>query len=233
MNITILDAIIIVLFIVGIIAGMKQGFIKSIVSLVGTILIFILSFYLKDYLAEILYDALPFFEFGGAVTFNILLYELISFIIILSVLILALKLILKVTGIIEKLLDATIILGFASKLLGGIVGFIESYVLIFIMLFILSQPFIATKYTMDSKIGSFILNKTPGLAQVISKTNNTVKEIYELTTVYSNDKIKFNYESLNILLKYDVVSVDTVKNLKEKEKLDFSGIDNLIKNYGG
>ena len=133
-----LDSIIIVLFIVGILGGLKSGVIKSTVTLVGTIIVFILAFYLKNPLATILYTYLPFFDIlNGAVVINILLYEFLAFLIAVAILSLALGILIKVSGFIEKVFNATIILGMISKLLGAIVGFVEAYVLIFILIYLL------------------------------------------------------------------------------------------------
>ena len=115
-----LDSIIIVLFIVGILGGLKSGVIKSTVTLVGTIIVFILAFYLKNPLATILYTYLPFFDIlNGAVVINILLYEFIAFLIAIAILSLALGILIKVSGFIEKVFNATIILGMISKLLSN------------------------------------------------------------------------------------------------------------------
>ena len=106
----ILDALIIVLIIISIIGGLSRGFIKETVLLIGMILIIVLSWYLKNPVASFLYKHLPFFNFPGILkgvaVVNILLYEVLAFLIIISILYLILRIILKVTGLIETLLKA-------------------------------------------------------------------------------------------------------------------------------
>ena len=132
----ILDAVIITILIVGVLGGMSRGLIKQAVLLIGLVVCLIFAFSLRTPIATFMYEYLPFFKFGGLFSgvsiINILLYELIAFLIIFSLLYLVLRILLKITGIIEKILDMTIILGFFSKIGGGIVGFIEAYICILV-----------------------------------------------------------------------------------------------------
>ena len=86
MNISIVDAIIVLAILLGAVVGFKEGGIKKTVHLVGLVLVFIISFILKDVLASWMYTKLPFFTFGKILNelpiINILLYEILSFIII-------------------------------------------------------------------------------------------------------------------------------------------------------
>ena len=86
----VVDIIIVVLLVFGALAGFKAGVIKKTADFVGTFLIVILSFYLKNYLSVFMYENLPFFHFGGFIkgidVINILLYEVIAFIIVFIVL---------------------------------------------------------------------------------------------------------------------------------------------------
>ena len=228
-----LDSIIIVLFIIGIFGGLKSGVIKSTVTLVGTIIVFILAFYLKNPLATILYTYLPFFDIlNGAVVINILLYEFLAFLIAVAILSLALGILIKVSGFIEKVFNATIILGMISKLLGAIVGFVEAYVLIFILIFILSQPFLFMNTIYSSKVATFILNHSLVLTNIVSETTGTIEEIYNLKDDYNEENIdEFNYAALDIMMEHKVVDSNTILKLKENNKLTFNGVDSLIEKY--
>lgn len=217
----ILDALIIILLILGIMGGMRRGLIKETVLLVGLIFIIIVAFYLRTPLATFMYKTLPFFEFSGkfqgVTILNILLYELIAFLIIFSILYLILRILLKVTGIIEKILKATIILGIFSRIGGAIVGFIESYIIIFIILVITSQPFLKITGIDDSKIANKILNNTPIMSDAVSDIVKVTDEIYNLATKYKGDR--FNEEAIDLFIKYDIITRENVDLLKEKGKL--------------
>ena len=84
----ILDALIIILLILGIMGGMRRGLIKETVLLVGLIFIIVVAFCFRTPIATFMYKTLPFFEFSGkfqgVAILNILLYELIAFLIIKS-----------------------------------------------------------------------------------------------------------------------------------------------------
>ena len=220
----ILDAVIITILIVGILGGMSRGLIKQAVLLIGLVVCLIFAFSLRTPIATFMYEYLPFFKFGGLFSgvsiINILLYELIAFLIIFSLLYLVLRILLKITGIIEKILDMTIILGFFSKIGGGIVGFIEAYILVFVFLFVCNQPFIRVTGLDSSKVGNFILDKTPVMSSAIEDTRKAINEVYTLTTKYKNDKNKLNQETIKLFIKYDIITEENVQKLREKGKLE-------------
>ena len=118
----VVDIIILILLVLGAVAGFKAGVIKKLTDFVGMFVIVILSFYLKNFLSVIMYENLPFFNFGGLIkgieVINILFYEVLAFIIVFLVLLFVLRVLLMVTGLIEKILRATIILSIPSKILG-------------------------------------------------------------------------------------------------------------------
>ena len=86
----IVDLIIIIVILFGAVIGFKRGFTKSLVSAVGLIAIVIIAFLLKNPVSTVLYEHLPFFQFGGVIkgvtVLNIALYELLAFIIVLAIL---------------------------------------------------------------------------------------------------------------------------------------------------
>lgn len=233
----VVDIVIILLILMFGLIGFKRGVFKELVTTVGTILVIILAFYFKNPLANFLSLNLPFFEFGGPflglTSLNIVLYQLISFLIICALLSVILNLLISVSGILEKILKMTIILSIPSKILGAIVGFIEGFVLVFIILFFINQPSFNLQIVNESKLTPVILNSTPGLSNVIKDFNSSFEDIYELSNKYMNtsDKNDFNKETVDVLLKYKIVTVDHVSKLVEKDKLKIVGIDSTLNQY--
>ena len=136
-----LDYIILIVLILSALLGFKKGFISSIVAFVGTLLVIVLSFYLKNPISSLMYEHLPFFNLGGKFAgmgiVNILIYEAISYIITLTVLGFILGIVVKISGIFNKLVHATVVLTLPSKILGALVGLIEGLIIIFIVVFII------------------------------------------------------------------------------------------------
>lgn len=230
----IIDAVIIVLFIIGFLIGFRRGMIKQSVTLVGFIFVLILSYLLKGYVANFCFSKFPFIDFkylGAVSVVNILFYELISFLITMSLLILLLKIIIRISGIIEKIFNATIILGIVSKIIGGVLGIIEMYVITFILLFFFSQPFMRITGINDSKLSNTMLNNTPILTNKIKGYIVVVEDLYNMKDNYLDKN--FEYNSIEKLLKYKVVDVKSLRILKDRNKLIFNGLDSLIENYGG
>lgn len=234
---TIVDAVIIGLIIALAMTGLKNGFFKQTVLTIGTILVFVISYKFKDVIANFLSFNLPFFKFKGVFlgldTVNIIMYQMISFLILVVLLSAVLAIILKITGVFEKILRFTIILGIPSKILGFIVGLIEAYVIVFIALFFLSQPAVEFDILKESKYAPVILESSPVLSKTVKSTNDTINEMYILVDDYIKDKNanKFNKNSIDIMLKNKLITVDYVEKLREKGKIDISGLDSVLNNY--
>ena len=237
MNITnIVDIIIVLTVALWGLYGFKRGFVKQGVMTLGTVLMFIIAFYLKNPVAEFLSLTLPFIKIPGLLgieALNILFYQIISFIIVVSILEIVLNLLIKLSGIIETLLKFTIILGLPSKILGFILGVVEAVVIVYVVLVFLSQPMFNLKVFNDSKLTPTILNNVPGLSNVASGIVETFTDVYELTDKYSrtNDSAGYTRDAIDIMLKHKVIDVEYVEKLVEQNKVTASGIDNVLNNY--
>lgn len=228
----VIDAVILLFLLMGAVLGFKKGVIKSVVSFVGTILVVVLSFTLKNPLSVFLYTYFPFFNVGITVL-NIFIYEAIAFVLVFAVLSTILGVVIKISGIIETLLKFTIILGIPSKILGAIFGFLEMYLFVFVILFALVQFNVQSSFISDSKLADWILGKTPVVSNVMEDTYKGVKEIVALNKNYqtSQDKEKLNQDGLEILLKYNVLSVDNANKLLEKNKLKIKDANAIVSKY--
>ena len=234
----IVDVLIILIIIAGGVVGFKKGFTREVVSFVGIFLVVILSFLLKNPVSAFLYEHLPFFSFGGILkgitSLNILLYEVIALLIVMSILIVILKVITMVTKVFETLLKFTIILGIPSKLLGMVVGFIEGFVWVFIALYVLNLPVFNIREVQESKYKDAILENAPVLSSLGDDTVKVIAEFTELKEEYNDENIdsnEFNLKTLNVFLKYNVVTVESVEKLEEKGKLKIDGLDELLNEY--
>ena len=217
----IIDVIIILMILCAGVVGLKRGVFNQLVMTVGLLLVYIISFKLKNPIANWMSLNLPFFKFGGLTYLNIFIYQAIAFVIVFSIVMIIFRIILKITGIFEKILKFTIILGIPSNILGFILGLIEGYIIMFITVFIISQPFVKLDIVNESKYREPILNSSPILSNIVSSTNDAIKDIYEVQKNYLNSKdtVKYNNEVVRILVQYDVVSNDYINKLKESGKL--------------
>lgn len=234
----IVDLIIIIVILFGAVIGFKRGFTKSLVSAVGLIAIVIIAFLLKNPVSTVLYEHLPFFQFGGVIkgvtVLNIALYELLAFVIVLAVLGIVLKILMIATSIFERILTLTIILGIPSKILGAIIGALEWFILVFIGLYVLNMPVVNVKEINNSTLAPKILNNTPILSGVIKDTNAVINEFASIKDKYTDKNVdtnEFNKETLDLFLKYNVVSVDSVDKLIKDNKLKIDGIDEVLVKY--
>lgn len=224
MNLTIVDAIILLIILLGGVIGFKEGVIKKLTSIIGLIIVVILSFELKNYLSVFFYENLPFFNFWGIFkgiqVLNIIFYEILAFIIIASLLTIIYRILLSITGLIEKVLKATIILSIPSKILGFIVGLVEYYIWVYIVLFILTLPVINLKSIYESKTATFIMENTPYLSKYTDKTLKIYNDLYKIIDNRSNkSNEKVNEEALNLLLKHEIITKQSAQKLINSNKV--------------
>lgn len=235
----IIDIILILLLLMGGVIGFKNGVIRQTVSFVGFFIVVILSYFLKDFVSAILYKFVPFFSFSGSLegvtTLNILIYEVIAFLLVYVVLMAIYHFIVRMTGIVETILKFTVILGIPSKLLGMVVGFIEAYIMVFIGLYCLSLPIFQIPFMNESGVRNTILNHTPGLSSAVSKSLSVVDEFADLKEKYKDttNKNELNKETLDLFLKYNVVRYDTAKELVDSGKLKIDGVESVFQKYEG
>ena len=235
MTITIIDAVIIGLILVGAIGGVAKGGFTTLLSFVGVIVISYLSWVLRTPIAEQLMRFAPFFKFGGdfegVTSLNILLYEVIAFFLVAGVLSLILGIVLKVTGWIEKILKSTIILGLPSRLIGAFAGALEAYVLIFVIICVLNNPFVNIKIG-NSSVARWMMEKTPIISNLVDGTISSSTDIYTLVNGRKNYTTEqLDFETLKILLEHEVVDPGSAYELVRKGKIKVPGAEELIKNY--
>lgn len=223
----IVDLIIIIFLLLGFIGGYEKGFIKQGVSTIGNIIVVVLAFLLKNNLSIILYKKLPFFTVGllkNYSSLNILIYELISFIILLIIFGIILALIVKLSGLLEKMVEGTVILKLPFKLAGGLLGMVECYIALFVILLILSAPLFSFDFSKEinkSKMRNFILNNTILMSSLSKPLVKTLDEINELSDVKKIGTEEFNCKSIKVFRKNNIIDEESLNYLIEHKKIDY------------
>ena len=230
---SIVDILVLVILVSFAIIGFKRGVLQSLVACIGFILVVYIAYLLKNYLGDIFVLNLPFFNFkigsNTSVVMNIVMYQTIAFLIMVIILGLVYKFILALSGIVEKLLKLTIILGIPSKILGLIVGLIEGYIIVYLILFFIAQPYVKMDILSDSKYAETILTKTPILS---SFANNTLEVIMEVNDTIKNDNNQnFDLELAELVIKNKVTSKEIMKELVDNKKIKIDGINDIINEY--
>lgn len=221
----IVSIIIIAFLIVGAIIGFCRGFTRQLVSLVGIFAVVILAFLFKNPISVFLYTHLPFIKgitiLNDVPVLNILVYEILAFLVVFGVLLFVLSLLSALTSMFEKLLNFSILLGIPSKILGMILGAIEAFIYVFVSLYVLKLPVFDQKYVSKSKLADNILKSTPVLTQICDKTLDVFNEVIELKDEYPvvEDKLEFNQKILDILIKDKVITKENAELLIKQGKL--------------
>ena len=226
------NILLIIFIVLGTFAGTKKGLIKTAVGFVGLVAIIILSYSLKNPLANFLIDTLPFFNFSGAIegltSLNILIYNVISFVVIFILLYCVLNIVLALTGFIDTLLKFTVIWIIPSKIGGAILGFLEAWVFLFLVVFVLAQFNVTNSFIKDSSVSNIILNNTPVIGKYLSGASNAAQEIYEGIEEYAKDESKttidLNLYILQIQINNGIISKEKAQELLDTGKINLGNV---------
>lgn len=231
----IVDYIIIGILVLSALKGFKQGLLPSIVNFVGVFLIFIIAFYIKQPISILLYENFPFLSFAGIfkgiIGINILFYEVIAYGITITILGIIFGIVKRISILMQKILNVTLFLNLPGKILGAIIGIFEGILYSIILIYIGSVINTTTSYVNNSKLSSIILEKTPIINSVTGNLNNSYSEIYDVIINNENNTNKANLETIDILMKYDILSYNSATKLYNDNKLKINGIENIIEKY--
>ncbi len=231
----IVDIAIIGILILAAIMGVRNGFTRQLVRTLGLILVLFLAFNFKDVLSELMYRNLPFFSYFGLIKgieiFNILIYEMLAFLIIIFGLFILLRLLLMAANVFEIIMNFTLVFGFFSKILGAFVGIIQYFFLIFIALYILTLPVFNNDWLENSKFSDKILTKTPYLSNWTGDSYAVLREFKLLKDEYQDDQNKFSLEALDVFLKYNVISIESARYLVESGKIELDQVETVLRKY--
>ena len=235
----IFDVGIILLLIMFLIVGFKNGVIREAFALIGIIAVFILSFVFKGLLGNLMCIILPFFKLSGVIegfsVINILIYQIIAFMLVFAILLTIYEIFLKISKFIQKLVNLTIILILPSKLLGAVVSLIKGVIVLYAVFIVLMISLKNSELFTGSTMVNQILYKTPILSQSSNNFINTVEEIYNLAEKVSNKEISTNaanLELLDMMLKHKIVNKSTVERLVKLHKLDdVNNIETVLQKY--
>lgn len=228
----VLDIILVAFVALGTYMGFRKGLIKSLVGFVGLVAIIIISYTLRAKLAAFLIDKMPFFNFSGPLegltSLNILIYNVIAFIIIFILLYCVLNLLITVTGLIDTILKFTVIWIIPSKIGGAIVGFLESWVFLYLAVFVLAQFSFSAGLVSNSKVSQVILNHTPIVGNYLGGAKKAAESIYNGIEEYTNDETKtkddLNLYILQISINYNLVSAEKATELMEIGKIQLDNV---------
>lgn len=163
-----LDLIIFIIFVFGFLIGLKRGFILQLIHFAGFIIAFIVAHMYYDKLAPNLTLWIPYPNFGADSSFQLLLdngyleqayYNAIAFVGIFF----AVKVVLQIVGSMLDFVANLPILKSLNIWAGGILGFLECYLILFIILYIaaLLPVGIVQSALGDSSLAKIIVEHTP------------------------------------------------------------------------
>ncbi|WP_391202369.1 CvpA family protein [Psychrobacillus sp. L4] len=169
-----LDILILILLIAGFFTGAKRGLVLQLIHMTGFIIALIVSYTYYKPLAEkfVLWIPFPAVTAGSKLTIAVesldldqTFYRIIAFALIFMVVKFALHLLASMFDFLKYLP----ILGFISNMIGAVLGFIEFYFILFVLLYVFALLPIDLIQNLISKssLTSWILNHTPILSEAV------------------------------------------------------------------
>lgn len=222
--------------VIGVFVGYKRGFNESCVSFLGLLIVLFGAYFLKNPISIFFYRNLPFFNFGGVLAgvtvLNILLYEFLAFLVMATLLYIVLRIIAVFTTLVDKVLSIILSLGIPSGVLGAIIGFMEFYVGLYALFFIISSFANIAGVPLSPSVADNIMD-TPVLNQTVGKTLTSFVDMAALINDYKNgnNSKEFNSKALEVLLKNKIISTDNAKELLISGKIDIPDFGKLISKY--
>jgi len=171
-----IDIIILILLLAGFITGARRGLIVQLIHMTGFIIALIVAYTYYKPLAEkfVLWIPFPAITTGSKLTIAVdsldldqTFYRIIAF----AIIFIAVKFALQLLASMFDFLKYLPILGFVSNIAGAILGFIEFYFIMFVLLYVLAllpidliQNLIA-----NSVLTGWMLEHTPILSELVKK----------------------------------------------------------------
>lgn len=171
-----IDILILILLIAGFITGAKRGLIVQLIHMTGFIIALVVAYTYYKPLAEkfVLWIPFPAVTAGSKLTIAVdtldldqTFYRIIAF----ALIFIAVKFVLQLVASMFDFLKYLPILGFISNMVGAVLGFIEFYFILFVLLFVLALLPIDMIQNLISKsiLTSWMLDHTPLLSETVKK----------------------------------------------------------------
>lgn len=168
------NLMIVLLLIFGLVMGLKRGFILQVFHLVGFIISFVIAVIYYKELAPHLSLWIPYPEFSEEGALALFLqalpletgfYNAISFAIIFF----GAKIILQIIASMLDFVAELPVLHSINRLLGAVLGFLEIYLILFILLYIFAlTPITGIQAAINnSSVAMFMIEKTPFLSEAL------------------------------------------------------------------
>ncbi|MES1035189.1 CvpA family protein [Bacillus pumilus] len=167
-----IDIIILFLLLMGTLVGLKRGFILQFIKLISFVVsILVASMFYKSLAPQLTWIPAPNFSGGQAQlaffsgNLETAYYNTIAFIILFILT----KILLAIIGGLLTTIASIPVIKQVNKLLGGVLGFLETYLFVFILLFVAALLPVDALQTMLSKsiLADAIVSNTPYLSGLV------------------------------------------------------------------
>ena len=167
-----IDIIILFLLLMGTLVGLKRGFILQFIKLISFVVsILVASMFYQSLAPQLTWIPAPDFSSGQAQlaffsgNLETAYYNTIAFIILFILT----KILLAIIGGLLTTIASIPVIKQVNKLLGGVLGFLETYLFVFILLFVAALLPVDALQTMMSKsiLADVIVSNTPYLSSLV------------------------------------------------------------------
>ncbi|KMY54974.1 hypothetical protein AC623_14390 [Bacillus sp. FJAT-27231] len=170
-----IDIVLLILLVAGIVIGLKRGFVLQFFHIAGSIIAIIAALALREQVAPLLknwipmppVDQNPAFSLVAA-GFESFYYGAIAFVLIFILV----KIVLSILGSFVNALANIPILREVNKVGGGVLGFVEVYLVLFVLVYLgMLLPSGISSMINDSFIADYMIHHTPYLSDALKNFN--------------------------------------------------------------
>lgn len=162
------NIIVLLILVFGLLKGWRRGFILQAVRIVGFILAIVVArFFYRDF-APALEDIIPYPE-GGSEILEVLplestYYHIIAFILLMFISRIAIQILARALNVVAHLP----VIHTLNRFLGAVLGLVERFVIVFVVLLILALIPATATYVFESSVAMTILRNTPFVGEFIT-----------------------------------------------------------------
>ena len=132
------------------------------------------------------------------------------------------NLILKMTNIIERIVKALPVIGLIDQILGAVIGFIESIVVLYLVIFVFKFGCNLFGFYIQPSLADNIM-EIPILNEKFGPSLDAFNDIVALKDEYStSEKEEFNNNAIKILLDKKIISQENLDLLIKKNKISYN-----------
>lgn len=211
--------ILIIITLLGFYIGWQRGFVKEVTDFVALFISMVLAGIFKGPLANLLYTVLPFFKLNKLYSVNIILYQVVLYLLLVLLFLGIYQLIIMKLKIKEKIVETSVETNIIFQFLGAALGGPLVVLFLYNVLLFAKLPMFNIGMINNSKYVNMLMEKTPVVSKRNKKlytTNDYVLKLINNKKLQEVDNEYLDTQIVNYMAENNLVSEKKIKTLYDK-----------------